>query len=61
MMASFSVSEMIFAVTRFSLHYQFLQSGAGSYVASTGSSAVAWVVFFGAINLMVKATRLFRR
>lgn len=60
-MASFAASEMIFAVTRFSLYYQFLQSGAEPYVASMGSSAVAGMVFFVAINPIGKATRLFRR
>jgi hypothetical protein len=61
LLASFSVSEVIFAVTRFGLHYQFLQSGAEAYVASMASSVIAWAVFFVAINLMAKATRLFRR
>ncbi len=59
--ASFSVSEVIFAVTRFGMHYQLLQSGAEAYAASMASSVVAWVVFFVAINLMAKAVRLFRR
>lgn len=61
LLASFSVSEVIFAVTRFGLHYQFLQSGAEPYMASMAGSVVAWIVFFVAINLMAKTTRLFRR
>lgn len=60
LLASFSVSEVIFAVTRFSMHYQFLQSGAEAYMASMASSVVAWAVFFVAINLMAKLVRLFR-
>ncbi len=58
--ASFSISELIFAVTRFGLHYQFLQSGTEAYVASMASSVIAWAVFIVAINLMAKAVRLFR-
>ena len=60
LLVSFSASEVIFAATRFGLHYQFLQSGAEPYLASMASSIVAWTVFFVAINLMAKATRLFR-
>ena len=59
--ASFSVSEVIFAVTRFGLHYQFLQSGSEPYMASMASSVVAWAVFFVSINLMAKAVKLFKR
>lgn len=59
--ASFSISEVIFAVTRFGLHYQFLQSGAEPYIASMASSVIAWAVFFVSINLMAKAVRLFKR
>lgn len=61
LLASFSVSEVIFAVTRFGLHYQFLQSGAEAYIASMASSVIAWAVFLVAINLMAKAVRLFKR
>jgi len=61
LLASFSASEVIFAVTRFGLHYQFLQSGVEPYMASMASSVVAWAVFFVAINLMAKAVRLFKR
>lgn len=60
LLASFSVSEVIFAVTRFGLHYQFLQSGAEAYMASMASSVFAWATFFVAINLMAKLVRLFR-
>lgn len=60
LLASFSVSEVIFAVTRFGLHYQFLQSGAEVYIASMASSVFAWAAFFIAINLMAKMVRLFR-
>jgi hypothetical protein len=60
LLASFSVAEVIFAVTRFGLHYQFLQSGSEAYVASMASSVVAWAVFFVAINLMAKLVKLFR-
>lgn len=60
--ASFSVSEVIFSVTRIASQYAFLQLAAYQpYEASMASSLVAWGVFFVSINLMARATRLFKR
>ena len=61
LVASFSVSEVIFAVTRFGTHYQLLQAGAEAYAASMASSLIAWAVFFLAINIMTKIVRLYRQ
>ena len=60
LLASFSVSEVIFSAVKVGLQYQLLQSGTEAYMASMAASIVAWAVFFVAINLMAKATRLFR-
>jgi hypothetical protein len=59
--ATFSISEIIFAVTRTSAHYQLLQSGAEAYQASMIGSLIAWAVFFVCINAGVKFVRLFKK
>ncbi len=59
--ATFSISEVIFAVTRTSAHYQLLQSGMEAYQASMIGSLIAWTVFFVCINAGVKFVRLFKK
>jgi hypothetical protein len=59
--AAFSVSEVIYSVTKVAMQYALLQAGSQPYEASMASSLVAWVVFFVAINLMAKIVKLFRR
>jgi hypothetical protein len=59
--AAFSVSEVIFSITRVLMQYVLLQSGNQPYEASMTSSLVAWGVFFVTINLMAKLVKLFRR
>ena len=60
LLASFSVSEVIFSAVKIGAQYQLLQSGTEAYAASMVASTLAWAVFFVAINLMARATRLFR-
>jgi hypothetical protein len=59
--AAFSVSEVVFSITRVLMQYGLLQAGSQPYEASMASSLVAWGVFFVAINSMAKLVRLFRR
>jgi hypothetical protein len=59
--AAFSVSEVIFSITRVASQYALLQAGSLPYEASMASSLLAWGVFFVAINLMAKIVELFRR
>lgn len=59
--AAFSVSEVIFAVTRILTQYQFLQVGIEPYQASMAGSLIAWGVFFVCINYLVKLARLFKK
>jgi hypothetical protein len=59
--AAFSVSEVIFAITRVLTQYGLLQAGSQPYEASMASSLVAWGVFFVAMNSMARLVRLFRR
>ena len=58
--AAFSVSEVIFSITRVLMQYGLLQAGTQPYEASMASSLVAWGTFFVAINSMAKLVRLFR-
>jgi len=58
--AAFSVSEVIFSITRVLMQYGLLQAGTQPYEASMASSLVAWGTFFVAINSMAKLIRLFR-
>ncbi|MFQ5941320.1 MAG: hypothetical protein ACE5KA_06455 [Nitrososphaerales archaeon] len=59
--AAFCISEIIFAITRGSVHYEFLRGGVEPYQASMIGSLVAWAVFFVSINAGIKAVRLFKR
>lgn len=58
---AFSISEVIFSITRVLMQYGLLQAGSQPYEASMASSLVAWGVFFVAINSMAKLVKLFRR
>lgn len=58
--AAFSVSEVIFSITRVLVQYALLQAGSQPYEASMASSLVAWGVFFVAVNLMAKLVKLFK-
>jgi hypothetical protein len=57
---AFSVSEVIFSITRVLVQYAFLQARYEPYEASMASSLVAWGAFFIAVNSMAKLVRLFK-
>jgi cytochrome bd-type quinol oxidase subunit 2 len=60
---AFSVSEIIYSVTRITTQYGLLvhqELNIETYEASMVSSLAAWGVFLIAINVMAKLTRLFR-
>ena len=59
--AAFSVSEVIYSITKVAMQYALLQTASQPYEASMASSLVAWGVFFVAINLMAKIVKLFKR
>lgn len=58
--AAFSVSEVIYSITKVMMQFALLQAGSQPYEASMASSLMAWGVFFVTINLMAKLVRLFR-
>jgi len=61
LLTAFSISEVIFSMTRTSAHYQFLQGGAEPYQASMMGSLIAWAVFFVSINAGIKLVKLFKK
>jgi len=62
LIASFSVSEIVYSVTKISSNYQLLQLGIQPYQASMVSSLIASLVFYVVINVIViKVVKLFNR
>lgn len=61
LLATFSVSEVIYSITRVATQYGLLlqQQKVEPYEASMVSSLTAWGIFLVAINMMAKLTRLF--
>jgi hypothetical protein len=59
--AAFSVSEVIYSITRVTTQYGLLQQlKVEPYEASMISSLTAWGLFLVTINVMAKLTRLFK-
>jgi ATP/ADP translocase len=60
MVAAFTISELIYSVAKLSIHYGLLQNNIEPYQASMIGALAAWALFLVAINLGIKAVRLFR-
>lgn len=60
MVAAFTISELIYSVAKLSIHYGLLQNNIEPYQASMIGALTAWALFLVAINLGIKAVRLFR-
>jgi hypothetical protein len=60
LIVAFTISELIYSVAKISIHYGLLQSNIEPYQASMIGALAAWALFLVAINLGVKAVRLFR-
>jgi hypothetical protein len=56
--ASFSISEVVYSIVRFSSQYGLLKLNIEAYEASMISSLTAWGIFFLSINIMARITRL---
>lgn len=61
LLATFSISEIIYSVTRGYAHYQILVHGTEPYQASMLASVIAWAVFFICVNAGIKLVRLFKK
>lgn len=57
---TFSLSEVVFAISRSGFQYFGLQAGLEAYQASMIGSSTAWFIFFLLVNIGTKAVRLFR-
>jgi hypothetical protein len=58
--AIFSVSEIIYAVSKVSIHFQLMQISIEPYQASMIGSFTAWFIFLVFINLGAKLVKLFK-
>jgi len=56
----FSVSEIVYAVLKVSIHFQLMQISFEPYQASTIGSFTAWFIFLVIINIGAKIVKLFK-
>jgi len=56
----FSVSEIVYAVLKVSIHFQLMQISFEPYQASTIGSFTAWFIFLVIINMGAKIVKLFK-
>ena len=56
----FSVSEIVYAVLKVSIHFQLMQISFEPYQASTIGSFTAWFIFLLIINMGAKIVKLFK-
>jgi hypothetical protein len=56
----FSVSEVIYAVSKVSIHFQLMQISFEPYQATMIGSIAAWLVFLVIINMGTKIVKLFK-
>ncbi len=57
---TFSLSEIVFAISRAGFQYAGLRAGLEAYQASMIGSAAAWFIFFLLVNIGTKGVRLFK-
>jgi len=57
----FSISEIIYAMSKVSIHFQLMQVSFEPYQASMTASLIAWFVFLVAINFGAKIIKLFNK
>jgi hypothetical protein len=60
LVAIFAISEIIFSVSKVSIHFQLMQLSFEPYQASMIGSFTAWFIFLVAINLGAKIVKLFK-
>ena len=61
LVSAFSTSEIIYSVSKITMHYFFLEQGIESYKASMIASLIAWIIFLIAINATAKVVKLFKK
>jgi hypothetical protein len=60
LLGAFSISEVIYIITKLSFHYILLQLFVQPYQALTIAELTAWAVFFISINVGTKVVKLFK-
>ncbi|HEX6561398.1 MAG TPA: hypothetical protein VF016_05160 [Nitrososphaera sp.] len=60
LLATFSVSEVVFSFTKVGVQFQLLQSNNDAYISAMVASVAAWAVFFVLVNYMARLVRLFK-
>jgi hypothetical protein len=60
LIGAFSISEVIYIITKLSFHYILLQLFVQPYQALTIAELTAWGVFFISINVGIKVVKLFK-
>jgi hypothetical protein len=58
--AIFSISELVFSVSKVSIHFQLMQLSFEPYLASMIGSFTAWFIFLVFINFGAKIVKLFK-
>lgn len=56
----FSISEIIYAVSKVSIHFQLMQMSIEPYQASMIGAIAGWIIFLVLINLGARFVRLFK-
>jgi hypothetical protein len=58
--AIFSISEVIFSVSKISIHYHLMEISIVPYQASMIGSLTAWLIFLVVINFGARIIKLFK-
>ena len=61
LLTAFSISEIVFSISKIVIHYELLQLSLEPYKASMVASICAWIIFFVVINYSVKTVKLFKK
>jgi hypothetical protein len=61
LLTAFSISEVVFSISKIAIHYQLLQISVEPYKASMLGSICAWIIFFVVINYSIKTVKLFKK
>jgi uncharacterized membrane protein len=57
--ATFSISEVLFVISKTYIHYSLLVSSVEPYQAYAIAEFISWIIYFISINIGTKAVRLF--
>jgi hypothetical protein len=61
LLTAFSISEIVFSISKILIHYELLQLSIEPYKASMVGSICAWIIFFVVINYSIKTVKLFTK